>query len=89
MSPAKSEAGDGGAVAKAAGVVVAAGVAWSLYKSVGPLFMKPKRQPYHIVKGDTLFSIAQTHGVSVEVLKEANGIYGDDIYAGDTLSIPK
>ncbi|MCO5557963.1 hypothetical protein L7F22_011537 [Adiantum nelumboides] len=89
MSPAKSEAGDGGVMAKAAGVVVAAGVAWSLYKSVGPLFMKPKPQHYPIEKGDTLFSIAHTHGISVEALKEANNIYGDDIYAGDTLMILK
>ncbi|KAH7443359.1 hypothetical protein KP509_02G030900 [Ceratopteris richardii] len=85
----KSEVGDGGIVAKAAGAVVAAGVAWSLYKSVGPLFIKPKMQEYQIVKGDTLFSIAHSHGVSLQALKDANGFVEDDIYAGETISIPK
>ncbi|KAH7352211.1 hypothetical protein KP509_19G034500, partial [Ceratopteris richardii] len=89
---------DGGIVAKAAGAVVAAGLAWSLYKSVGPLFIKPKMQEYQIVKGmqeyqivkgDTWFSIAHSHGVSLQALKDANGFVEDDVYAGETISIPK
>lgn len=94
MSPAKSDPGaKDGVVAKAAGLVVLGGVAWSVYKSVGPLIFNKSKgkagEPYEIVKGDTLFSIAQRNGVSVEALKAANGYYGDDIYAGDTITIPK
>jgi hypothetical protein len=53
-------------VAKAAGFVVLGGVAWSLYKTVGPLILSPKKKTrsYDILLGDTLFSIAQRNGVS-------------------------
>ena len=56
-----------GMVAKAAGLVVFGGVAWSLYKSVAPMIFLnskvPQGQPYHIIQGDTLFSIARSNGV--------------------------
>lgn len=42
---------------------------------------------YTIKSGDTLGSIAKTHGVSVQQLKDWNGIKGDTIYAGNTLKI--
>ncbi|KAH7298145.1 hypothetical protein KP509_25G028700, partial [Ceratopteris richardii] len=89
---------DGGIVAKAAGAVVAAGVAWSLYKPVGPLSsggrcknirLSQGMQEYQIVKGDTWFSIAHSHGVYLQALKDANGFVKDDIYVGETISIPK
>lgn len=91
MSSAKSDANGGkdGLVAKVAGVAVLGGVAWSVYKTVKPLLLKPKYTTYHIEKGDTLYSIALRNGVSVHDLKMANDYDGDDIYAGDVMSIPK
>ncbi|RZC54333.1 hypothetical protein C5167_013200 [Papaver somniferum] len=41
-----------------------------------------------IVKGDTLWALSRKHGVSVDALKEANGLEGDKIYAGKKLVIP-
>jgi LysM repeat protein len=43
---------------------------------------------YYVQYGDTLFSIAQHYGVSVEALRAANGLYGNLIYAGQALTIP-
>ena len=72
MSGAKPDK-DNGIVARAAGFVVLGGVAWSLYKSVGPLILDSKKRiikssrggkSYDILKGDTLFSISQRNGVS-------------------------
>ncbi|KAJ7531625.1 hypothetical protein O6H91_14G051500 [Diphasiastrum complanatum] len=121
-------------IAKAAGAVIASGIAWSLFKSFQPkktlecseavtdspvpdlephvqgekeessikddsittnyLRKKPSqkfrsKQTYDINKGDTLFSLSRRYGVSIQDLKEANGIVGDNIRAGDTLIIPK
>lgn len=46
-------------------------------------------QTYTINPGDTLTSIAQRHGTSIEALVRANNISNPDlIYAGDTLIIP-
>jgi LysM repeat protein len=45
-------------------------------------------QAYHIVQGDTLSGIAASYGTTVEALMTENGLSGDLIYAGDTLSIP-
>lgn len=43
----------------------------------------------HIVKaGDTLFGIARTYGITLESLREANRISGDDIRVGQVLVIP-
>ena len=44
--------------------------------------------PYTIAAGDSLWSIAQAHGCSVEALQQANALDGDAIYAGQTLVIP-
>ncbi|MCL7035302.1 hypothetical protein MKW94_029758 [Papaver nudicaule] len=41
-----------------------------------------------IEKGDTLWALSRKHGVSVDALKEANGLEGDKIYAGKKLVIP-
>jgi murein DD-endopeptidase MepM/ murein hydrolase activator NlpD len=41
-----------------------------------------------VQSGDTLFSIARRHGVSVAVLKEANGLTGDTVRPGQRLAVP-
>ncbi|KAL9145364.1 hypothetical protein ABFS82_13G037400 [Erythranthe guttata] len=41
-----------------------------------------------IVKGDTLWGLSREYGVSIEAIKEANGLSGDTIYAGKKLVIP-
>jgi sec-independent protein translocase protein TatA len=46
---------------------------------------------YTIKSGDTLESVAQGHGISVEALMQANGFNQRDrvLYAGDRLQIPR
>ncbi|KAK8716410.1 hypothetical protein V6N13_043719 [Hibiscus sabdariffa] len=41
-----------------------------------------------IVKGDTLWGLSRKYGVSIDAIKEANGLTGDTIYAGKKLIIP-
>ncbi|KAL4620620.1 hypothetical protein ACB092_06G168400 [Castanea dentata] len=41
-----------------------------------------------IAKGDTLWGLSRKFGVSVNAIKEANGLKGDTIYAGKKLIIP-
>ena len=43
---------------------------------------------YTVKPGDTLYSIAGRCGVSVRLLRDANGIAGSAIYRGQTLTIP-
>ncbi|WP_208437481.1 M23 family metallopeptidase [Bartonella taylorii] len=50
-----------------------------------PIF---RRNSYIVQSGDTLLSIAQQIGVSVEALKLANGIGSNSIYIGQVLMIP-
>ena len=47
-----------------------------------------KPNTYVVKKGDSLYSIANNFGVSVEALKNANGISGNLINIGQTLNIP-
>lgn len=50
---------------------------------------KKQKQVYYSVKsGETLYSIAKAHGVSVESLKEANGLKSNNISVGQRLKIP-
>ncbi len=43
----------------------------------------------HVVQpGDTLFSLAQRYGVTVEAIQQANNLTSDNIYVGQTLSLP-
>ncbi|KAK9922802.1 hypothetical protein M0R45_031248 [Rubus argutus] len=42
----------------------------------------------NIEKGDTLWGLSRRYGVSIDEIKEANGITGDTIYAGKKLIIP-
>ncbi|KAH0653776.1 hypothetical protein KY289_031454 [Solanum tuberosum] len=41
-----------------------------------------------IERGDTLWGFSRKYGVSIEEIKEANGLEGDTIYAGKKLVIP-
>jgi len=43
---------------------------------------------YRVAPGDTLFSIAQRHGTSLEAIREANRLRGTDIRPGQQLAIP-
>lgn len=43
---------------------------------------------YTVQNGDSLFLIAQKFGVTVNALKSANGITGNEIYPGQQLAIP-
>jgi LysM repeat protein len=43
---------------------------------------------YRIRRGDSLLAIARAHGVSVNALRQANQLRGDQIVAGRTLRIP-
>ena len=43
---------------------------------------------YVVKAGNTLFSIAKWHGVTVSALKAANGLYSNTIYIGQRLKIP-
>ena len=44
----------------------------------------------HDIKyGESLYIIAINNNTSVNQLKQANGLHGDQIYAGDKLAIPK
>ncbi|XP_015080766.1 uncharacterized protein LOC107024322 [Solanum pennellii] len=41
-----------------------------------------------IERGDTLWGLSRKYGVSIEEIKDANGLEGDTIYAGKKLVIP-
>jgi Family of unknown function (DUF5715)/LysM domain len=49
---------------------------------------KSSGKKYRVGRGDTLWSIAKKHGVSVIAVKKANGIRSSHLRAGQTLSIP-
>jgi LysM repeat protein len=44
--------------------------------------------PYVVQPGDTLFSLAQRFGTSVEAITAANGLADDSIRVGQELIIP-
>lgn len=48
----------------------------------------PKAQTHKVVKGDTLYSVAKRYGVSVDSLKKANNMKGEQINLGSILKIP-
>lgn len=50
---------------------------------------KPKVVKYTVRKGDNLTRIASKHGVSLSSLRRANGISGDIIRPGQSLTIPR
>ena len=43
---------------------------------------------YVVKQGDTLYSIAQAYGVSVDAIKQRNNLSDDSIYVGQQLIIP-
>ena len=43
---------------------------------------------YTVRNGDSLWTIAQRHGVTVSGLRDANGIRGSRIFAGQVLTVP-
>jgi len=43
---------------------------------------------YRVRRGDSLWDIAQTHGTTVDRLKQENGLRGSRIYAGQLLKVP-
>ena len=48
---------------------------------------EPTRVVYRVRRGDTLFSIARRHGVSVDNLRAWNGLRGSSIGIGDRLQV--
>ncbi len=44
--------------------------------------------PYQVRRGDSLWTIAQAHGVTVAQLKAENNLQGSRIYAGQVLKVP-
>lgn len=63
-------------------------------KSIAEYIGVPYREPgvknniYVVKRGDSLYSIANKYGISVEDLKNANGISGNLINLGQQLTIP-
>ncbi len=49
---------------------------------------KAKDTKYKVRKGDTLTRIANQHGVTVDALRKANGLKGDNLREGQSLTIP-
>ncbi|MDQ0271122.1 peptidoglycan DD-metalloendopeptidase family protein [Cytobacillus purgationiresistens] len=45
--------------------------------------------PYLVQQGDSLWSIAEKHGISVEMLMDENNLLHEEIGLGQTLTIPK
>ncbi|WP_110111678.1 cell wall hydrolase [Bacillus sp. CGMCC 1.16541] len=43
---------------------------------------------HKVEKGETLWALGQTYGVSIDHIKEANSRQSDTIYAGESLTIP-
>ena len=52
---------------------------------------RPSQMTYTIQTGDTLESVAERHGVTIEALMQANGYSQRDrpLYAGDQIQIPR
>jgi LysM repeat protein len=45
-------------------------------------------EEYRVRRGDSLWDIAQAHGITVNRLKEENDLAGSRIYAGQLLKVP-
>ncbi|KAL7215821.1 hypothetical protein ACSBR1_027884 [Camellia fascicularis] len=95
---------DSAAVAKTAGLVVFSGIAMSILKALVNPLSKPNLHTNHNYNdneikpfGESAQVVQQHHSVSpqepvvkvsIEEIKEANGLTGDTIYAGKKLIIP-
>ncbi len=81
-------------------LATANGLYWNSWVYVGQRLSIPGQQntptpppattsgTYIVKAGNTLFSIAKWHGVTVSALKAANGLTSNTIYVGQRLSIP-
>lgn len=56
---------------------------------LGPALASLSGKTYRVQKGDTLYEIANEHGVSVRDLKRANGLSGNLIRVGQWLKLPE
>jgi len=65
-----------------------AGTTLRIYRTSTTQAPSAKSKVYIVQAGDTLFSIAQRFGVSVEELRARNGLEGDRIQVGQRLQIP-
>ena len=63
------------------------------FLSIGQILMIPSRNQdtltYVVRPGDTLWSISQNYGVSVEAIKNMNGLMDNIIFIDQVLQIPK
>jgi len=48
----------------------------------------PQSREYTVRRGDSLWNIARAHGTTVDDLKQANGIDGSRIFAGQVIEVP-
>jgi N-acetylmuramoyl-L-alanine amidase len=60
----------------------------SLFASNGPRARSSKASRYVVGRGDTLSAIAESHGVTIAQLREANEITDEGVRAGEVLQIP-
>ncbi|MDF1657570.1 MAG: LysM peptidoglycan-binding domain-containing protein [Verrucomicrobiales bacterium] len=57
--------------------------------AVSPSVPAPVSANYHkVVSGDTLYSLSQRYGTSVDALKNANGLTSNNIRTGQSLRLP-
>lgn len=54
----------------------------------GPSADDSESVAYRVHRGDTLWSIARRHGMTVDALKDLNGLTGNRIKAGQILNVP-
>ncbi|EXB92368.1 hypothetical protein L484_021352 [Morus notabilis] len=90
--PQSASAGDANdnALAKTAGFVVFSGIVMSILKALTPL-PKITTEPQPLAESTQQINIPPKEPllkVSIDAIKEANGLTGDTIYAGKKLIIP-
>jgi len=56
--------------------------------ATGPRDSSPNRAKITVEWSDTLWEIAQAHGISVQELKEVNGLVSDSIFVDQQLEVP-
>ncbi|MDF1826136.1 MAG: LysM peptidoglycan-binding domain-containing protein [Verrucomicrobiales bacterium] len=57
--------------------------------AAAPVASAPSAADYHkVVSGDTLYSLSQRYGTSVNELKRVNGLTSDSIRTGQSLRVP-
>lgn len=61
----------------------------AVVRAVKNTFANKNIVTYVVQSGDTLWSIAEKYGVSVETLRHANGIYSDMLRVGQLIKIPR